>query len=547
MRFADRVTIDAGTGMSGPRRWWADLSVLGKVLCAVILAAGSAVAAGIVGMLELRAVDASGGGIYERNLLPIETLAKVDGDVNEIRATVLRHVVSKDGAEEDEREQEIAGFRKDLDGRWAEYTADTGSAQEQTARAGFRAALEAMYTVMDDELLPASRANDTAKAVTVESERFDPAFDQVGEALNQLSAIETAQATTSATEAETTYRDGRTTLMVILVFAALAIGVGVLVARSVSRPLAHVVGVLRRVEGGDLTATADLRSGDEAGQIGAALNAMTTRLREIIGGRMAQTAVSLAAAAEQLSAVSAQLQSSAGDVADRAGTATRATQGVDTGVQAIAAGAEQMSVSITEIAANAGFAAQVAQKAMAVARRTSGQVADLGVASAEIGEVVELITTIAEQTNLLALNATIEAARAGELGKGFAVVAGEVKELSQQTAQATEQITTRIGAIQHSSASATASIEEISTVIVQISDYTTTIASAVEQQTATTAEMSRSVSEAAGNSSDVVRTVAAVADVAAATADGAATTQRAAIDLSRLAGDLTSIVGSFRH
>ncbi|WP_433831108.1 methyl-accepting chemotaxis protein [Actinoplanes sp. CA-015351] len=543
------MTIDAGAGAgrSGPRRWWADLSVLGKVLCAVILAAGAAVAAGVVGMLELRAVDESGGGIYERNLLPIDILGKVDGDVNEIRATVLRHVVSSDAAVEDEREQEITGFRDELDERWAEYTADAGSAQEEDARSRFRTALDAMYTVMDDELLPLSRANDTARAVAVESQRFDPAFDQVGEALTELSGIETAQATTSASEAEATYRDGRTILMVILVFALLAVGVGVLVARSVSRPLVHVVGVLRRVEDGDLTVTADARSRDETGQIAAALNATTARLREIIGGRMAQTAVSLAAAADQLSAVSAQLQSSAGDVANRASTATRATQDVDTGVQAIAAGAEQMSVSITEIAANAGFAAQVAQKAMVVAQRTSGQVADLGVASAEIGEVVELITTIAEQTNLLALNATIEAARAGELGKGFAVVAGEVKELSQQTAQATEQITSRIDAIQLSSASATASIEEISTVIVQISDYTTTIASAVEEQTATTAEMSRSVTDAAGNSSDVARTVAAVADVAAATADGAATTQQAATDLSRLAGDLTSIVGSFRH
>jgi methyl-accepting chemotaxis protein len=184
---------------------------------------------------------------------------------------------------------------------------------------------------------------------------------------------------------------------------------------------------------------------------------------------------------------------------------------------------------------------------MAVAERTNSQVAELGSASAEIGDVVRLITSIAEQTNLLALNATIEAARAGELGKGFAVVAGEVKELAQQTARATDEITNRITALQTSSGTATEAIGQITEVIGQIGDYTTTIASAVEEQTATTAEMSRSVAEAATNSGEVARTVSGVAEVANATADGARATQQAATDLTRLASDLNTLVGAFRY
>ena len=129
------------------------------------------------------------------------------------------------------------------------------------------------------------------------------------------------------------------------------------------------------------------------------------------------------------------------------------------------AGAEEMTASINEIAGSSARAAQVAQESMAIASRTAEQVETLGRASSEIGDVVKLITSIAQQTNLLALNATIEAARAGDSGKGFAVVAGEVKELAQQTAKATDDITDRIAAIQVSSESARAlsAVAEVST------------------------------------------------------------------------------------
>ena len=167
-----------------------------------------------------------------------------------------------------------------------------------------------------------------------------------------------------------------------------------------------------------------------------------------------------------------------------------------------------------------------------------------------IGPAVTTISGIAGQINLLALNATIEAARAGEAGRGFAVVAAEVKELANQTARATEDITKQIGRIQGATVSAVGAIDGIRHRIQEINAVASSIAAAVQQQGAATQEIVRNVTEAAAGTGEVTSNITGVARASEET--GAAATQvlTAASDLSRqsehLGGEVTRFLTKIR-
>ncbi|BEL09260.1 methyl-accepting chemotaxis protein [Actinoplanes sichuanensis] len=349
--------------------------------------------------------------------------------------------------------------------------------------------------------------------------------------------------------AVTAVRDGRGTMLTSFVIAGVLLALAgaaaaYLQASPISRRMAALTGALTRLAERDLTVRIDDKGGDEIGAAGGALNTAAAELRAVMQ-EVTGASDEVAGTARRVAATGGEMSAAADTAASRADTVSASAESVSHVVATVAAGAEEMGASITEISHNAQEAAQAGRDGVGLTAAAADVIAELRDSTAKITDVVQLIATIAEQTNLLALNATIEAARAGETGKGFAVVAGEVKELAQETARATEDVTSRVAAIEADTARAVTAIDAISARIAQVNDYQTAIAAAVEEQAATTAEMARNISEAAGGSRDIADGIGTVNGAMRSTRDSVAVSHRAADELTATAQRLTGLVGRF--
>jgi len=236
------------------------------------------------------------------------------------------------------------------------------------------------------------------------------------------------------------------------------------------------------------------------------------------GSRMQEASESLSAMAEQSSVQAEAVSSSAHEASSN--------------VVTVASASEELSASIAEITRQVREAVGISHQAVDEANKTNEIVGSLSSASEQIGEVIRVITDIAEKTNLLALNASIEAARAGDAGRGFAVVAGEVKELANQTARATEQISEQISHIQGQSTDAASAIGNISEIIERMNTINQAIAAATEEQNEATREISQSVQYASDATHRASEEIGGVSE-------SAEETGRAAVDVLSVAGQLT--------
>lgn len=182
-------------------------------------------------------------------------------------------------------------------------------------------------------------------------------------------------------------------------------------------------------------------------------------------------------------------------------------------IRTISTAAENLSNSIDLISYQVSKATSIALQASTATEEADVRVYGLAQTAAKISDVVLLIQDIANQTHLLALNATIEAARAGEAGKGFAVVASEVKNLANETAKATDEISNQVSDIQLCTKDTVEGIKLISSIINDVNSISTSIADSIEQQSAATRSIGKFIEQAQRNTTKMTRTLQDVTEL----------------------------------
>ncbi|MGE3170983.1 MAG: methyl-accepting chemotaxis protein [Planctomycetota bacterium] len=542
--------MTTATTLSAPRRGWLRrrLSVRLRLLGLLALATGMAAWLTLSVLDQLQQVNASFQEVAGRHLPASEQLGR-------LRQSFLRAVVAERSLLfQSTGSEDAASGRAEHDAS----VADAGDAWSQLAQAApdlaagsaFAALFETWrrtsYEVLEilAEDTPAARRD----AIDLSMTAGQQAVLAVRNELDAVTArTRTRVASASATAADGAARVATVTRTQLYVGIAVIAVLGLWIVRTVARPLRLAATALDRVASGqgDLRHRLDERAFGEVGDLAASFNLFLRGLRQMVQ-QIRDTATRVHGAADELGEASRSFQADAESMQRRSTDTDQAARHVLEMTQQSEVTTGELNSSIRGIAESSqGSAERAAEGARQVA--TTWDLVDrMGRDSENIRRALDVVESIARQTNMLSLNAAVEAARAGEAGAGFAVVAARVKQLAQESAKATVEISGYVDEFLERVATTVASIDQIKVAVAGIDTASAECAASVEEQSAVTQEFADSFRTIRRSSEQIRRETGTMRELAAASNERAARSLAAAATLTDSAGELTALVGRFQ-
>ena len=553
-----------------------------KLLSGFLSIALLLVATSGVSFYFIKQIDSSYSDLVDRRSVALKQAIQIENlasrEISNLRGILLQ----EEGAEQAFRE-----VVQELD----EKIAQTGTlvrSEENIANLKKLSDLNRQVSEKSEQVIELAERNPTEALAYATKEAF-PLAREIRDLAGHISQNQQAQMDEgSRTNTETVRTVVSTVLITSVAAVGLAVIIGYLVSRMISKPVVQLSRFAARIANGDLTAEPlVVKHRDEIGDLVRTFNRMTDNLRELIRNvdrsaeQVAAASESLTVSAEQTTSATEQIAVSIQEVASGAEAqvdgleeCARAMQEMTSGIQQVAESASAVSEAASATRQEAKRGNEALQDVVAQMKvihdavtDTSNVVKRLEERSGEIDEITQAIAAISSQTNILAMNAAIEAARAGEQGRGFSVVASEVKKLAEQSKQSADQIAKLIQDIKDDTMKAASAMERGAREVTEglsVVDVTKEgfeniwrsvekVAEQIQETSAVAQQMSASVEEVNASMENIAHLAKESTNYAQSVA-GASEEQLASIEevttsaesLSQMAVELRSLIHKFK-